>query len=124
MNSTATILWLDQVIERIGEVRPYLAQNSPFQYPMAFVSITAAGPLKPTKFREQQGNEAVVRFENAIRGPVQDRGVDFLGPYNMSRTARIPDGTHSGLRVNFLKAFSFINWLNMVDTRRWTNPAP
>ena len=75
-------------------------------------------------FLGEQGNEAVVKFETAIRRPIQDRGVDFLGPYNMSRNARIPDGTHSGIRVNLLKAMALINWLDMVDIDAWSESAP
>ena len=87
-----TIAWIDQVQERIKELRPYYADESLF-WPRIFISPNAAGENKQDGFILTQGNKQIVKFEKFMRDHVTNRGIEFFGTYNMSVQGTIPDGT-------------------------------
>ena len=109
-----SISWIDQVQKAIRDIRPYLKDADAFSRRL-FVSPSAAGEEKPDRYILTQGNKAIQKYEKFMRENTPGRGLDFLGTYNMSVQSTIPDGTHSGIRVNILKAMTVLNWLDMLE---------
>lgn len=116
LNLKATDLWLNELQSTILSAAPYLNETSdtmPF-WPRVFLSPNAAGINKADSYMSTQGNVALERFERAARVSVPLHGPEFFGTWNMSIQSSIPDGTHSGIRTNLLKAMAVINWLDLL----------
>jgi hypothetical protein len=123
VNLNETSQWIDQVQGALTSNRPYLAEAAtggikPY-FPRLFMPPSACGDNKPSQFLLTQGNEALRRFEHGVAAMAPSKGLEFLGTWNMSIQADIPDGTHAGVRTNVLKAMMIVNWLAMLDTREF-----
>lgn len=115
VNTTASLLWLDQVAARVNDSMPWLAEHDAM-YPRLFVTPSCAGPEKPERYIATQGNMMLARFEKAMGPAVQAKGFDHLGTYNLTIQNTSPDGTHAGFHANLVKAMMVFNWLYWVDT--------
>ncbi|KAI9728232.1 MAG: hypothetical protein M1828_004693 [Chrysothrix sp. TS-e1954] len=121
MHQWESVAWIDQLQSRVAELRPYYGQSDVF-WPRLFITPNAAGEEKSDSYQLTQGNKAVVKFEKFMRLHAPDRNLDFFGTYNMSVQGTIPDGTHSGVRINLLKAMTLLNWLDLLDDDLWYDP--
>lgn len=87
-----SIAWVDQIQDKIKSMRSYYNATETY-WPRIFITPNAPGEDKPDGYIVSQGNQAISKFEKFMRTHVPDRGLDFLGTYNMSVQASIPDGT-------------------------------
>lgn len=91
--------------------------------PMLAVTPSAGGPLKPHKYVDKQSNRRIKTFEMQFAKWLayrQARGfpgatVNHLGTYNATILNSSPDGTHSGMKADLLKALIVLNWLDLVS---------
>ncbi|KAF2093125.1 hypothetical protein NA57DRAFT_69243 [Rhizodiscina lignyota] len=104
----ATLNWLDKVV----------AETTTF-FPRLMLTPNASGKKKPVEWRETQGNEALMNFEESIRVEAARRGVEHLGTWNMSIQSNKFDGVHLDLKGNMVKAMMVLNWLNMLDVSQY-----
>lgn len=87
-----TFAWMDQVVEELQNVAPYLKEPNAL-FPKLFLTPNAAGPNKPYVFHARQGNIAISEFERSVAPFARARGFDHLGTYNASIQTHNPDGT-------------------------------
>lgn len=118
-NLTATDAWVRDTQAHILAKAPYLADDAGASgggfFPRLFIGPNAAGVNKPFVHLEHQGNIALAQFERATRERVPRLGPEYLGTWNMSIQSNTPDGTHSGIRTNLLKAMAVLQWLDMLE---------
>lgn len=72
-----SIHWLDKVLEII-------TSTATSEWNGLFVTPNAAGKDKPDAFIVDQGNKALVLFEEKLGGEARKRGLEHLGTWNMS----------------------------------------
>lgn len=90
--------------------------NKP-RVPMLAVTPSAGGPLKPHKYVDKQNNVKIKAFEDEAARWLHGRreGLYHMGTYNATILNSSPDGTHSGIKADLLKAMMVFNWLDLVS---------
>lgn len=110
----ATVNWLDGINSHTLAAAPYLADKGAI-WPRLFITPNAAGPLKPDQWIVTQGDKALQIFEESVMEEARERGVEYLGTWNMSIQANKFDGVHLDLKGNLIKAMAAINWLSLIE---------
>lgn len=75
-------------------------RNTPFLW----VGPAAAGHLKPPAKIMTEGNNALWHYTLEMSKEAKQRGMDFLGMYNLTIQAESWDGSHYGARVSLVQA--------------------
>jgi hypothetical protein len=85
---------------------------------------------KPPQYRESQGPEVVLRFNNRLtedirqmnEGREPERRIGIFDTYNLTVEATSFDGSHYGQRVNVEKAQLVVNYLDKLRREKGFTP--
>jgi hypothetical protein len=78
---------------------------------VVFQALHSAGPLKPKKYFETQGNQALKKRNEAYWALCNELGIPVLDSYDMTLGQFSFDGTHFGMTINVLRSQIFLNYL-------------
>ncbi len=76
-----------------------------------WLNTHSAGPLKPTEFREIQGNKKIQVFNRYMQQYCEMNGFMVIDTFNLTSGIHSFDGTHYGYEINRLKAQLLLNGL-------------
>ena len=76
-----------------------------------WLNTHASGPLKPTEFRERQGNEKIQVFNSMVQKFCEMNNLLVIDTFNFTTGVYSFDGTHYGFEINRLKTQILLNGL-------------
>lgn len=100
------------VIESYLEPAVRMISTSKNGWPhLIWLSTHSMGPLKPINYHRDQGNPAILSFNDNLQKYCNEHNITVLDTFNMTRGVHSFDGTHFGIGVNMMKVQVLLNYL-------------
>lgn len=84
---------------------------------LIWLSTHSMGPLKPINYHRDQGNPAILLFNNQLSEYCNLHNVTLFDTFNMTTGVHSFDGTHFGVGVNTMKVQILLNYLEETFSR-------
>eukprot|EP00794_Sanderia_malayensis_P017695 gene17695-19463_t len=99
---------IDEFLSPIVQLKKVMRNNNA---EFVWLSTHSAGPLKPTEFRESQGNAKIKLFNAAMKEFCSRNDIHIMDTFNLTTGIHSFDGTHYGFEINRLKVQLLLNGL-------------
>lgn len=84
---------------------------------LIWLSTHSMGPLKPINYHKDQGNPAILSFNNHLSDYCNLHNITLFDTFNMTMGVHSFDGTHFGVGVNTMKVQILLNYLEEKFSR-------
>ena len=106
------------VIQSYLEPAVQLVATSKNGWPhLIWLSTHSMGPLKPINYHRDQGNPAILSFNNSLAKYCEQHNITVFDSFNMTAGVHSFDGTHFGVGVNTMKVQILLNYLEETFSR-------
>ncbi|XP_022800564.1 uncharacterized protein LOC111338354 isoform X2 [Stylophora pistillata] len=106
------------VIQSYLEPAVQLVSTSRNGWPhLIWLSTHSMGPLKPINYHHDQGNPAILSFNENLLKYCNHHNITMFDSFNMTMGVHSFDGTHFGVGVNTMKVQILLNYLEEYFSR-------
>lgn len=106
------------VVESYLEPAVRLIATSKNGWPhLIWLSTHSMGPLKPINYHRDQGNPAILSFNENLAKYCNEHNITVFDTFSMTKGVHSFDGTHFGVGVNMMKVQILLNYLEETFSR-------